>query len=116
MRKLMVVLVAVLGLAGVGAVASAHMRGGEDSGSQGYGPGYGGNCGMGPGWMSQMGRMSRMGRMSDGRMPYRGCGWYPSARGTHAGPDATNPRHGAEPDGGQQASPGNPSRDTGSGR
>jgi hypothetical protein len=51
MRKLLVVLVAVLGLAGLGAVASAHMWGGGYSGPQGYGPGYGWNGGMGPGGM-----------------------------------------------------------------
>lgn len=57
MRKLMVVLVAVVGLAGLGAVASAHMWGGGYGGPQGYGPGYGWNCGMGQGWMMGPGWM-----------------------------------------------------------
>lgn len=51
MRKLLVVLVVVLGLAALGAVASAHMWCGSYSGPQGYGPGHGWNGGMGPGWM-----------------------------------------------------------------
>lgn len=51
MRKFMVVLVAVLGLAGLGAVASAHMMDGGYPGHMGYGQGYGWNGGMGPGWM-----------------------------------------------------------------
>jgi len=64
MRKLMVVLVAVLGLTGLVAIASAHM-------SDGGHPGW--NCGMGPGWMSHM-----------------GYGWDHSGRGTSAGPYSTN--------------------------
>lgn len=52
MRKFMVVLVAVLGLAALGAVASAHMTDGGYPGRMGYGQGYGWNGGgMGPGWM-----------------------------------------------------------------
>ncbi len=58
MRKLFIVLVSVLGLAGLSTVASAHMMGGGYQGRMGYGPGYGWNCGMGqgccgmgPGWM-----------------------------------------------------------------
>ena len=52
MRKLLVVLVAVLGLAGLDAVASAHMMDGGYQDRMGYGQGYGWNCGgMGPGWM-----------------------------------------------------------------
>ena len=51
MRKWLVVLVAVLGLPGLGAVASAHMWGGSDSGPLVYGSGYGWHGGMGPGWM-----------------------------------------------------------------
>ena len=52
MRKWMVVLVAVLGLAGLGAVASAHMMDGGYQGRMGHGPGYGwSRGGMGPGGM-----------------------------------------------------------------
>ena len=51
MRKLLLVLVAVLGVAGLGVVASAHMWDGGPGGMQGYGPGSGWNGGMGPGWM-----------------------------------------------------------------
>lgn len=51
MRKFMVVLVAVSGFAGLGAVASAHMMDGGYQGRVGYGPGYGWDCCMGPGWM-----------------------------------------------------------------
>ena len=51
MRKLLVVLVVVLGLPGLGAVTSAHMWGGSYSGLQVYGSGYGWNGHMGPGWM-----------------------------------------------------------------
>jgi putative membrane protein len=47
MRKLLMVLVAVLVSAGLGAVASAHMWGGSYSGPRGYGW----SGGMGPGWM-----------------------------------------------------------------
>lgn len=45
MKKVLVVLLAVGGLAGLGAVASAHMWGG------GYGGNGLGRMGMGPGWM-----------------------------------------------------------------
>ncbi len=41
MRKPLVVLVAVLGVAGLVTVGSAHMWGGGPGGTQGYGPGYG---------------------------------------------------------------------------
>ena len=61
MRKSLVVLVAVLGLAGLGAVASAHMMDGGYPGRMGHGQGYGWHyggmgpgsmhSGMGPGWM-----------------------------------------------------------------
>ena len=51
MRKALVVLVAVLGVAGLVTVGSAHMWGGGPGGTQGYGPGSGWNGGMGPGWM-----------------------------------------------------------------
>lgn len=113
MRKLMVVLVAVLGLAGLGAVASAHMWGGGHPGPQGYGPGYGWNYGMGPGWMSHMGRMSGMGRMSDtGGRPYMGCGYYHSGRNSSAGPYTTSPRPRTTPEDGLKPSPGNSSPDT----
>ena len=66
MRKALVVLVAVLGVAGLVTVGSAHMGSGGPGGMQGYGSGYGWNGGMGPGsmhqgtgegWMSWMGRM-----------------------------------------------------------
>lgn len=50
-RKLLVVLDAVLGLPGLGAVVSAHMWSGSYYGPQVYGSGYGWNGGMGPGWM-----------------------------------------------------------------
>jgi len=45
MKRLLLVLVAVAGVAGLVAVASAHMWGG------GTGQGYGWTNGMGPGWM-----------------------------------------------------------------
>lgn len=48
MKKVLVVLVAVLGVAGLVAVGSAHMWNGGYGGMHGYGPGAGG---MGPGWM-----------------------------------------------------------------
>jgi hypothetical protein len=51
MRKMMMVLVAVLGLAGLVAIASAHMWDGGHPGRKGYDSGYGWNCGMGPGAM-----------------------------------------------------------------
>jgi len=51
MRKALVVLVAMLGVAGLVTVGSAHMWGGGPAGTQGYGPGSGWNGGMGPGWM-----------------------------------------------------------------
>jgi hypothetical protein len=51
MRKAVMVLVVVFGLAGLVAVASAHMGGGGYAGPQGYGSGYGWNGGMGPGMM-----------------------------------------------------------------
>jgi hypothetical protein len=50
-RKVLVVLVAALGLAGLGAVSSAHMLSGSFAGPLVYGSGYGWNGGMGPGWM-----------------------------------------------------------------
>ena len=51
MRKALVVLVAVLGVAGLVTVGSAHMWGGGPGGMQGYGPGSGWTGGMGQGWM-----------------------------------------------------------------
>jgi hypothetical protein len=51
MRKALVVLVAVLGVAGLVTVGSAHMGNGGPGGMQGYGSGYGWNGGMGPGSM-----------------------------------------------------------------
>jgi hypothetical protein len=51
MRKALVVLVAVLGMAGLVTVGSAHMGNGGPGGMQGYGSGYGWNGGMGPGSM-----------------------------------------------------------------
>ena len=51
MRKALVVLVAVLGVAGLVTVGSAHMGSGGPGGMQGYGSGYGWNGGMGPGSM-----------------------------------------------------------------
>lgn len=107
MRKLMVVLVAVLGLGGLFAVASAHMWDGGYAGPQGYAPGYGWKCGMGPGWMSHMGRMSNM-----GWMPHRRCGWDYPAMGTSAGPSSKNPRNGIRPGDGPRPSPGTYSPDT----
>jgi hypothetical protein len=57
MKKFLVVLIAVVGLAGLVAVASAHMWNGGHAGMHGYGPGYGWHGGMGPGGMhSGMGR------------------------------------------------------------
>lgn len=49
MKKFLMVLVGVLGVAGLVAVSSAHMGG--SAGPQGYGSGYGWTNGMGPGWM-----------------------------------------------------------------
>lgn len=99
MRKLLVVLVAVLGLAGLVAVASAHMWGGGNPGPQGYGPGHGWNCPMGSGWMSHMGWRSHMGRVSNmGGRSYMGCGWYGSGRGNSAGPYTTNSRFRTTPE------------------
>jgi len=117
MRKLLVVLVAVVGLAGLGAVASAHMWGGGYPGPQGYGPGYGWNCPMGSGWMSHMGWTSHIGQMSDmsGR-PYMGCGYYHSERTYSAGPYTTIPRPGTTPEDGLKTPPGNSSPDTESGQ
>lgn len=111
MRKVMVVLVAVLGLAGLVAVASAHMGDGGYSGGNGYGPGYGWNCGMGPGGMSHMGRMSNM-----GWMPHRTRGWDYPAVGTSAGPSSKNLRNGMRPGDGPRPSPGTSSPDTESGQ
>jgi len=51
MRKALVVLVAVLGVAGLVTVGSAHMGNGGSGGMQGYGSGHGWNGGMGPGSM-----------------------------------------------------------------
>jgi hypothetical protein len=117
MKKLLVVLVAVFGLAGLGVVASAHMGGGGYPGPQGDGPRYGWNGGMGPGWMSHMGWMSRMGQMfdMDGR-PYLGCGYYHSGRNYSAGPYTTGPRPGTTPEEGLKTPPGNSSPDIESGQ
>ena len=79
MRKMMMVLVAVIGLAGLVAVASAHMWDGGHPGRNGYDQGYGWNCGMGPGWMSHR-----------DRMPHMGYGWDHPGRGTSAGPYSTD--------------------------
>jgi hypothetical protein len=53
MKKLLMVLVGALGVAGLITVASAHMGGGSYAGQQGYGSGYGWTGGMGPGAMHQ---------------------------------------------------------------
>lgn len=51
MRKLIMGLVAGLGVVGLIAVASAHMGNGDRAAMRGYGPGSGWTGGMGPGWM-----------------------------------------------------------------
>ena len=117
MKKVLVILVAVLGLAGLGAVASAHMGGGGYLGSQGYGPGYGWNCPMGSGWMSHMGWTSRTGRMSDmGGRPYMGCSYHHSGRNYSAGPYTTSPRPETAPKDGLNSPPNNSYPDTESGQ
>jgi len=68
MRKALVVLVAVLGVAGLVTVGSAHMGNGGPGSTQGYGSGYGMNGGMGPGSMGS--------GMGPGSMhPGTGGGW-----------------------------------------
>ncbi len=74
MRKLLVVFVAVLALAGLSAVGSAHMGNGGPGGMQGYGSGYGWNGGMGPG---SMGSGMGPGSMHSGT----GGGWMGSGMG-----------------------------------
>ncbi|MGA6994224.1 MAG: hypothetical protein WBX50_10035 [Candidatus Deferrimicrobiaceae bacterium] len=98
MKKLLVVLVAVLGLAGLGVAASAHMWDGGHSGQYGHNAGYGWNCPMGSGWMPHMGRMSGMGRMGhvgrmyDGRwMSHRGPNWDYQTGRTYQDQDSLHP-------------------------
>ena len=66
MKKILVVAIAVLGVAGLGAVASAHMWGGGYGGWNGNGPGYGWNCPMGGGWMMGPGWMHGSGYYYNG--------------------------------------------------
>ena len=74
MRKALVVLVAVLGVAGLVTVGSAHMGNGGPGGMQGYGPGSGWNGGMGPGSMGS--------GMGPGSMhPGTGGGWMGQGMG-----------------------------------
>jgi len=73
MRRLLVVLAVVLGMAGLVAVASAHMGNGGQPGMQGYGPGSGWTGGMTPGWMHGSGRMGQ-GMMGQGWMGGTGMG------------------------------------------
>lgn len=67
MKKVLIVLVGALGVAGLVAVASAHMGGSGYSGPLGYGSGYG--------WMGQ-------GMMGQGSThPGMGSGWVGSGMG-----------------------------------
>jgi len=89
MKKFLMVLVGVLGVAGLVAVSSAHMGG--SAGPQGYGSGYGWTGGMGPGgmhsgtgsgWMGQgmMGQGSTHSGMGPGAMGGRtGSGMGPGS-------------------------------------
>ncbi|HZD39685.1 MAG TPA: hypothetical protein VE131_03125 [Terriglobales bacterium] len=98
MKKLLVVLVSVLGLAGLGELASAHMWDGAHPGRYGHNGGYGWNCPMGSGWMphvgqtSGMGWMGHMGRMYDGRwMSHRGGNWHYQTGRTSPNQDSLQP-------------------------
>ncbi len=79
MRKVLIVLVGALGVAGLVAVAFAHMGDSGYAGPQGYGSGYGWmgqgsmHSGMGSGWMGQ-------GMMGPGAMR----GWASSGMGPGA--------------------------------
>jgi len=82
MKKVLIVLVGVLGVAGLVAVASAHMGGSGNAGPQGYGSGYGwmGQGMMGPGsTRSGMGPGAMHSGMGSGRM---GSGMGPGSMHT----------------------------------
>lgn len=93
MKKVLVALVAVLGLTGLYAAASAHMWGGGNAGPQGRGPGYGWNCPMSGEGMSHMGWEARMGRVSNmnGR-DYAGCCRYGPGKNPSASSNPTDAR------------------------
>lgn len=99
MRKVLVVLVAMLMMTGLGAVAYAHMGGGN-AGPQGNGPGYGWNCPMATGGMSHMGMGPHMGQGTnvDGRA-YANCCGYRSGNYNSPSPDPAHTQHGPAPEG-----------------
>jgi hypothetical protein len=95
MKKFLMVLVGVLGVAGLVAVSSAHMGG--SAGPQGYGSGYGWtngipgsmHSGTGGGWMSRMGNW--MGNMfGAGRTSHSGFDQGRPAETAPAAPDTTS--------------------------
>ncbi|MGB7970514.1 MAG: hypothetical protein WCF31_00950 [Candidatus Deferrimicrobiaceae bacterium] len=98
MRKALVVLVAVLGVAGLVTVGSAHMGNGGPAGTQGYRSGYGMNGSMGPGsmgsgmgggWMGQgMGPGSMGSGMGPGSMHSGTGGGWMSQMGRMFGTDS----------------------------